>query len=98
MLGIKFILEFFYCLNGYCDVVGKESDFPAMTLSLEISITIVVLSDILPILALIVCMWLSGKAQVDYLVSGYLKKPTEGDRTTFVGSHMLDDLKAELAD
>ena len=31
------------------------------------------------------------------MVSGYLKMPTEDDRTTCAGSHMLDDLKAELA-
>ena len=54
-------------------------------------------SDILPIAALLLCMWFGGKAKVDYLVSGYLHRPTEGDRTTLVGSHMLDELKAELA-
>ena len=31
------------------------------------------------------------------MISGYLKMPTEDDRTTLAGSHMLDDLKAELA-
>ena len=67
-----------------------------MTFSLATEITILVIADLLPVLAVIICMWINSKGHVDYLVSGYLQAPNEDDRTTFVGSHMLSEFKNEL--
>ena len=95
-LVIYFILEYLYCISGTCDAVNQGGDFKEITIAGWVSITIVILLNLCPFVALILRMWLHNKGNIDYLLWGFLQKPSEGDRTTIAGSHMLDDLREEL--
>lgn len=97
VLNFKFVLEYIYCITGTCgEAAGQGSDFPPLSFSDSIAVAIVLLSDLMPIFALIINMWIGSKGEIDFLISGYLQKPSEDDRTTFAGSQMLDGLKFEL--
>ena len=97
MQQLKLMMEFLYCYDGFCDSY-YQGDFPSVKANVVAGFSIVLIGDIAPIAVLIYCLWISASSQFDFLISGYLKVPQEDDRTTIAGSHMLDELKAELAD
>ena len=59
--AIRFALEFIYCISGDCKAEGDGGDFPQLTISVAFAVSIVVAADLLPIVALIVCMWVNIK-------------------------------------
>ena len=61
-------------------------------ISMKVTIPVIVISDLLPIIAHLLLIWMSNKGQTDYLVCGYLYTRDEGDVTTNIGSVMFDEL------
>ena len=59
VLMARFALEYIFCLSGNCD--NEDEEWPSLTISLALVISIVVIADLLPILAIIICMWISSK-------------------------------------
>lgn len=60
------------------------------------AVSLLVLSDLLPIVSEIACMWIAKKGNWERLISGSLHLPFPDEATTEVGSHMLDGLRSEL--
>ena len=54
------------------------------------------LSDLLPILTQMLCIWITYIGEWNVLISDFLRPPSDGDTTTEAGSVMLDGLRAEL--
>ena len=57
---------------------------------------VILLSDLLPIVTQVVCIWIALMGRWDSLMSGFLRKQLDESLTT-AGSHMLDNLRHELA-
>ena len=55
------------------------------------------ISDLIPVVTHLLLIWMAGKGQTDYLVCGFLYQPQPSESTTYAGSVMLDDFKAELS-
>lgn len=58
---------------------------------------VILISDLLPIVTQMLCIWIASKGKWDSLISGFLHKPRDDDRSTYAGSCMLDTLRNELA-
>lgn len=52
-------------------------------------------SDLLPILTQMLCIWIACKGKWECLLSDFLHKQVEED-STYAGSHMLENLRNEL--
>ena len=61
-------------------------------ISMKVTISVIVISDLLPIIAHLLLIWMANKGQTDYLVCGYLHTAADGDVTTYAGSVMFDEL------
>ena len=61
-------------------------------ISMNVTIPVIVISDLLPIIAHLLLIWMANKGQTDYLVCGYLHTAADGDVTTYAGSVMFDEL------
>ena len=59
---------------------------------MNVTIPVIVISDLLPIIAHLLLIWMANKGQTDYLVCGYLHTQADGDDTTYVGSVMFEEL------
>ena len=56
-------------------------------------LALILISDFLPIITQMACLWLSGTKKFDSLISGFLCPPAPGDESTYAGSVILDDLR-----
>ena len=61
-------------------------------ISLKVAVPVIVISDLLPIIAHLLLIWMSSKGQTDYLVCGFLYTQSEGDMTTSIASVMFDEI------
>ena len=95
MLLFRYTLEFVYH-NKKISLDDSGSEDPAMTkISTTVCLVVILISDLLPIVTQMLCIWISSKGRWDSLMSGFLHKQYEED-TTYAGSVILDDLRAEL--
>ena len=99
VLQLRYILEFVY--NGQQVQISTPGDADPDSKKAQISITVclcvILISDLLPIVTQMLCIWISCKGKWDDLISGFLHKPNAGDTSTYAGSCMLDALRNELA-
>ena len=68
-----------------------------MKIPITVCFAVIIISDLLPIVTQMICIWISGKGKWDSLMSGFLCKPMINDDSTYAGTVMLDNLRAELA-
>ena len=55
-----------------------------------------IIAEYVPFILLLISVWLSSKAQLIYLVCGYLYRPNEGDKSTQICSVMFGELQDEI--
>lgn len=60
-------------------------------------ITMVCVSNTVPIMLMIMCLEVELKGSWDCLLCNILRAPNQGDNSTLVGSHILEDLKGSRA-
>ena len=100
VLQLRYILEFVYngqqvqISNGSADV---DPDSKKAQISITVCLCVILISDLLPIVTQMLCIWISCKGKWHDLISGFLHKPADDDRSTYAGSCMLDPLRNELA-
>lgn len=99
VLQLRYILEFVY--NGQQVQISTPGDADPDSKKAQISITVclcvILISDLLPIVTQMLCIWIACKGKWHDLISGFLHKPNAGDTSTYAGSCMLDALRNELA-
>ena len=75
-LQARYILEFVY--NGQSVEIGDDPQDPSDTRKAKISISmclfVILLSDLLPIVTQVVCIWIALMGRWDSLMSGFLRK------------------------
>ena len=55
-----------------------------------------ILAEYVPFILLNITVYMSSKAQLNYLVCGYLYRPNEGDKSTQIHSVMFAELQDEI--
>ena len=100
VLSLRFILEFIYNAQGL-QIGGDDSEKPTdpdakPIISVTACFAIIVVSDLLPIVSLMLCIWISSKGRWDSLMSGCLTRRIDSDDSTYAGSVMLEGLRAEI--
>ena len=97
VLLLRYTLEFVY--NGQqVQIDPDQTDEQKTKISITACFLIIIISDLLPIMTQMLCIWISSKGKWDSLISGFLHAPSEESLTTYAGSVILDPLRAELAD
>ena len=93
VLSCRFVLEFVY--SSQLMQIGESKDSEKTMISITACLLIILISDLLPIVSQMLCIWIADKGRWDNLMSGFLHKPVEED-STYAGSEMLEGLRKEL--
>ena len=58
---------------------------------------VILVSDLLPIVTQMLCIWIQSKGNWESLMSGFLHRPLNDDEiSTYAGSNLLSNLRFEL--
>lgn len=100
VLTIRYMIEFVYAKQDLkIDRAGEAEDPTKRKISVSACLVLILISDLLPIVTQMLCIWISSKGKWDSLMSGFLHKRqlnSNDDKSTYAGSVILDRLRDEL--
>jgi hypothetical protein len=77
--------------------IYRHEDTTLSEFNRSLMVTMVCVSNTLPIMLMIMCLEFELKGSWDCLLCNILRAPNKGDNSTLCGSHMLEDLKVSRA-
>ena len=89
IMNVRYSVEYTYR--------NHTAQMPDSDVQMHISAIVFAISDFIPVVTHLLLIWMAGKGQTDYLVCGFLYQPRESETSTYAGSFMLDELKADLS-
>ena len=100
VLTIRYMIEFVYVTQTLEIYKAHDVEDPTKTkISVSACLVLILISDLLPIVTSMLCIWISSKGKWDSLMSGFLHNRqlnSNDDKSTYAGSVILDRLRDEL--
>jgi hypothetical protein len=92
IVNLRFAVE--YCfMNNKIKLHEKQTISEDLTMPVSVAVLLLTISDMIPIGCLIICIWISAKANWNNLIAAYLRRPGKQEESVECDSQFLVDLK-----